>query len=282
MRPLAGRLISNIRRPGQLYRWWIYQNSRANSSNVYLVTLPSSGTHWMRTMLAKAMVEQYALPDKIDVISDYHLVPTFRDKSHRFKYNDRPEIPRIQHSHAYYSWLFRRGRVLLMVRDLRDALVSHYRTYAAMKDPDISFGDFLRGRNVRRPGQKNNHTLLTLVGFMNSWTLNRHKLASSIVVKYEDMRKNESEVLVNVLEFCGFGGVDDKLIYSVIEFASIENMRKIDNANPLPQYQDKVQKIRDGLVGKYDRYFSEDDKVYFKEIVKSKLHDSLGYDYTRW
>jgi hypothetical protein len=234
-------------------------------------------------MMAKALVEAYQLPDTISSIRSERLIPTFRNKNHRFKYNERDEIPRVQHSHAQYSSLFfHRKRVILLVRDLRDTIISHFRTYRSMKDPQISFHDFLRGRGVHRPKQKKGNTLLTLIDFLNSWSRNSSKLEALLLVRYEDMLANTHQGMSQILRFSSFANVDEELVARVVEFGSIQNMRKIEAENPLPQYAGKTHKVRQPREEGYKAYFSAEDKEYFCLMVDGKLYDHHGYDYKRW
>ena len=93
--------------PLKLWSWWRYQCSRSDLNDYFLVTLPSSGTHWLRTMLAQALIESFQLKEEITGIRQDDLIPTFLDKNHRFKYNSNERIPRIQHSHSPYYWIFK-------------------------------------------------------------------------------------------------------------------------------------------------------------------------------
>lgn len=282
MRPLRERVFNNLKHPKALYFWWRYQTSRRMPHDCILVTMPGSGTHWIRTMLTKTIVDVYDLPEEIASIRRDDLIPTYRAKQQRFKYNDRLDIPRIQHSHAFFSWLFFREKVILMVRDLRDVVVSHYKTYLKMKDPNIPFSDFLRARGVNRPGQKNNDTLRTLIDFLNSWASPGKKLDAFHLIRFEDLRADTDRQLKGVLEFIGFQGIDSDLLGRVIDFGSIENMQRMEKTNPLPQYKHKMSKIRQGQSGGYRQYFALNDIDYFRSVVSKYLKNDYGYNYYKW
>jgi hypothetical protein len=244
----------------------------------FIVTLPGSGTHWLNLMIAKTMVEAFNLPEEIKSIRNNHLIPTYRSKLQRFKYNDRTEIPRIQHSHAYYSWFFRKKKVILLVRDLRDTLISHYRTYVSTRDSDCSFSDFLRGVNVNRPGQKKNHTLLTLIGFLNSWSKGRSNTCLLHLVRFEDLKNNTEYEMEKIYSFLGFPLKND-LLKMAIQFGSLKNMRDLEAKKPLPQYRGKLKKVGVGEIAGNRNLFSSDDKEYFQITIRDYLFDNYGYDY---
>ncbi|MGA1826311.1 MAG: sulfotransferase domain-containing protein [bacterium] len=278
MRSLTQRIINNIFNPLVLYKWWRYQNNRSDDMDFFIVTLPGSGTHWLTLMIAKTMVEAFNLPDDITSIRNNHLIPSYRSKLQRFKYNDRLEIPRIQHSHAYYSWFFRKKNVILLVRDLRDTLISHYRTYVATRDNKCPFSDFLRGVNVNRPGQKKNHTLLTLIGFLNSWSKGKSNTRLLHLIRFEDLKNNTKTEMEKIFTLLGFPLKKD-LLEIAIQFGSLNNMRKLEAKKPLPQYRGKLKKVGDGQIGGNRNLFSSDDKEYFQITIKDYLVDNYGYDY---
>jgi hypothetical protein len=282
MRPFVARVANNLKHPGRLYSWWRYQQSRHMPHDCFFVTLPGSGTHWLRTMLSRALVDVYGLPEEIDSIRRDDLIPTYRVKTDRFKYNNDLQVPRIQHSHAFFSWLFSNSRTILLVRDLRDVMVSHYKTYVKMRDPDIGFSDFLRAKGVDRPGQKKNDTLRTLIGFLNSWGKGEEKIDEFYRIRYEDMCDAPEKEMKRLLQFIGFRQADADMVRQIVEFGSLANMRKMEQKNPLVQYQNKLSKVGEGKSGKYREYFNQSDMEYFCEVIKTELNFTYGYDYDRW
>ena len=283
MKPVSERALNKLKSPLRFYRWWRYQNARSKQKDVFLVSMPGSGTHWVSTMLARSLIDNFRLAETITSIRSDDLIPNYRNKRHRFKYNHKEEIPRVQRSHAYYSSLFfRNKRVMLLIRDLRDTLISHFRTYRSQKDPEIGFADFLRGSGVDRPKQKNGNTLLTLIGFLNSWAQNSKKLEELLLVRYENLRADTSQELTKMLKFLGFTDFDQYFVDRVVEFGSLRNMRQIEAHNPLPQYEGRVEKVRQPREDGYAFYFSQDDRDYFGEMIDSALDDAYGYDYSSW
>lgn len=277
MKPIYERVVTNLKSPISLYRWWRYQNGRPKDLDTYLITMTGAGTHWLRTMLSKALIETYNLSDEITSIRHHELVPPFLNKRHRFKYNHVTNIPRIQHSHSPYFFIFHATRIILLVRDLRDAIVSHYRTYIAMKKKDVpNFSDFLRGRGL---DPRRLHTLTSRIDFLNSWSQNAHKLAAVDVLRFEDLRADTPGQLQRILHFAGFPPTSKDLIERVVDFGSIDRMREMEKESPLPQYKNKLCKIREGRIGTYHEYFDDDDRRYFSKIVSEKLIETYGYDY---
>lgn len=279
MRPLSQKILNNLRNPLRVYDWWRYQNARPHDMDTYLITLTGAGTHWLRMMYARALTQCYALPDEILSIRPDELVPEFLVKTQRFKYNDRHYLPRVQHSHVHYNPLFKNRRIILLVRDLRDAIISHYKTHTAVHGVEMSFSDFLRGQNLDK---KRTHTLQSRISFLNSWHKNSGKLDDILVLTFEDLKKSPADELEKALEFSKFDNVTKELLNDVVEFSSLENMKKLEEQKPLAQYKKKTNKIRDGKSGGYKEFFSDSDQQYFQTLTDELLIDSYGYNYKNW
>lgn len=288
MRPLSVRILRNIQNPFQLVDWVRYQFSRSN--DVYLSTLPSSGTHWLRFLIAKGLVEAYDLDYEFTDIRPESVVPTYRDKTARFAFNDNTEIPRVQHTHKPYSVLLRGGRVIVLVRDLRDTMVSSYDTYSERKDSSISFSEFLRADGV---DEKRHRTLERRVEFLNQWHRNWNNVDDHLCVKYEVLKSNTRDVTRDILEFVGLDNVSDTLVARVTEFCDIDHMRYIEEhgeANPdiLGSPDKRVEpagdgaKINEGTTHRYRDYFDQSDERYFKGLVDERLKDDFGYNYAEF
>ncbi|WP_159309596.1 sulfotransferase domain-containing protein [Spiribacter roseus] len=274
MRPLTVRLARNLSQPLTLLNWWQYQRSRHPANDVILVTLPSAGTHWLRTMLAQALIESYDLNERIQSIQHETLIPTFLDKKQRFKYNENINIPRIQHSHAPYSWLFRRRRILFLVRDLRDTLVSHYRVAQPRLRLPEDFSAFIRGETIDR---RRHHDLKSRIQFLNSWSTGLQKSYDFKVVHYETLRTNTYDELQDILSFIGLEPLTSKQLSQAVEVGSVGNMKKLENENSERPFQ-KVS----GSPSKYQDYFNENDKNFFTKEASLHLKNVFGYDYSTW
>jgi hypothetical protein len=267
-----------------LFDWVIYQLSRDN--DIYLSTLPSSGTHWLRFIIAKGLVDAYDLDYEFTDIQPHDVVPPFRNKDERFAFNDQTNVPRVQHTHKSYSFLLRDERVIVLVRDLRDTMVSSYDTYSERIDPSISFAEFLRADGV---DEDRHRTLEHRISFLNGWAKNWQKLNDHLCVKYESLKREPHETTRTVFDFIGIDGTTDELVESATRVADIEHMRYIEQhgeANPDIGTEDTTEtaseagaKINEGTTKRYGEYFDEADKQYFKRVIDEQLEDDFGYDY---
>lgn len=225
-------------------------------------------------MLAQALIESYELDESIQAIRQESLIPTFLDKKQRFKYNKHSNIPRIQHSHAPYSWLFRGRRLLFLVRDLRDTLVSHYRVAQPRLGLPEDFSAFIRGETIDR---RRHHDLTSRIQFLNSWATGLQKSYDFKVVHYEALRNNTYDELHDILSFIGLEPLTPEQLSRAVEVGSVDNMKKLESENS----EKAVNKVS-GAPSKYQDYFSNKDKKYFLQKVNTNLIHRYDYDYDIW
>jgi hypothetical protein len=123
MRKIATRLRQELYRRER--RQFIPANAMAE--DIYLVSFPKSGNHWLRFLLANAIKAHYAMGREVnfftidDLIPNIHMVTGNLQTAGPF---GRPELPRLIKSHCDYNPYY--NRVVLLVRDPRDVLISYY------------------------------------------------------------------------------------------------------------------------------------------------------------
>ncbi|MAT80698.1 MAG: hypothetical protein CMJ29_03510 [Phycisphaerae bacterium] len=266
-------------RPLSFYRWYRYQRSRPPQRNLFLITMNHGGTHWLRQMMVNGLIESYDLPEEIDNIKNFNVVPPYHRKEHRFKYNDDHSILRIQQSHSHYSdFHFKNQRVLLLVRDLRDATVSHFRSYQARKNPNAEFSSYLRGANAAQHG----NSLHRRIQFLNSWQIHSDRTLEFKVVKFESMKADPFGTLRDILTWAELPNLTDELIKNCVENASLKKMKQLESTMKQDQGIDRPSKVREGSIGGYQDWFNEEDRTYFQTEIRNRLKNSMGYDYENW
>lgn len=279
------RTLKNAKHPVQNLKWLSYQRSK--KEDIILSTMQFSGTHWLRFILAKALVDYFELPYEFKDIRAQEITPTFRDPKQHFIYNSREEIPRIQQGHLPYhfpySLFLRNKKVIFLTRDLRDALISQYEK---MKKIQVPFSLFLRDLE----GKYNNAfygTLKERVEFLNSWHKNKKKVKDFVTIKYEDLQKDPERELSKILIFIGLKNFDDNFLREVIDFASMDNMKRIHfnsiEKKSFPLYGKPPAKntINKGKMGNYKNYFSEEDLEFFNNYIKENLLYDFRYNYLK-
>jgi len=245
-----------------------YRFRTRNKVDYYLVTMNQSGTHWLEVMIAKALVDHYNLDYEFDSIEPRGIID---DADCPFDFEQK-SIPRIQHSHFPYYFMFRNKKVILLIRDLRDSLVSRYEKYTQQCSNPKSFSEFLREGYVDNNGNKKN-SLKQKVNFLNSWHKNKDKPERLLLVKYEDLKQEPVNKMKGVLSFLGLE-VEESFVEKVVEFGSFDNMKKLASER---LKNNKV--VNKGKTGRHRNYFNKGNQKFFKEFLEQYLNNDFNYDY---
>jgi hypothetical protein len=238
---------------------------------VVIASYPKSGRTWLRVLLGKALCLGYALHEELLLDT-----PALTRAA---------GVPETGFSHCGAD--LREGasavtpadidplagkRVVLLVRDPRDVLVSSY--FEATRRSFV-FGE--------RPLQFEG----TLSQFVRSPVLGARKLASfnrawvragprpkRLLVRYEDLHADPAASLRRVLAFLGAGRVNDHQINVAVEHARIDNLRRLERggafADPCLQPGDPRDpdsfKARRGVVGGYRDFLRPADVAYVGRV----------------
>src|SRR5688572_13351719 len=134
----------------------------------HFATLHQSGNHWIRHIISYAIAKHYNLPeqehiDDIRLIGEPKVPPAY---SH---------IPQVVLSHRICSplvharlfrMMFTFPKYVILVRDLKAVLVSHYERFKG--DYKCTFSDYLRGDIA---GRRFSVDIWDCIRFMNAWGL---------------------------------------------------------------------------------------------------------------
>ena len=260
---------------------WAKSQLSRKKYDVVLVTMQRSGTHWLRMLIAKALVDYF------DIEYDFHdfevsdIVPLFRARKNTGHELLRKESIRIRFGHIPYAVRFRpflkNKKIILLIRDLRDALTSHYVNAVrrgAFKKNQIPFSLFLRDqKGVIHPGVLS--TLSDNIEFLNSW--GRYAATHSnnvLIVRYKELHEQTAEQLKDILTLFGIHDVDDMFLKNVIDFCSLENMKQIEEKSG---HKEKV--IHKGIVGGWKKQFAPYDVEYFNNAIHHSLRYPFEYTY---
>ena len=234
-----------------------------------------SGSHWLAYMLSLVMTREAGLPAPKDIEDNIIIGTPKRPPRHRLK-------PSIGVSHTIPSPLIRLApvyrymrlpRYVILVRDIRSTLVSHYER---MKDnyADISgFSEYLRG-DVN--GKRFDKDIWWDLRFLNTWG-NIHQCypESSIVLHYESLLNETKSELIRVSRFLGIEIDDSSDAYSYAVYESTKDkMTKRERVN-----QDTTVVRKDNSDPK--AWFDESDNEFFVDTVSRFLAYDFGYKYTK-
>jgi hypothetical protein len=270
--------------PKQALRWYAHRNV-----DVYLISYPKCGRTWLRLMIGRAISYHFHLPESEDV-----LFLKSRAKLH-------PDVPTIAIVHDDRPMLkapdelepskkkFEHKKVVLLVRDPRDVIVS---SYFEMKKRSQIFGDNpYEQRDAHFDGSlsefinRKQGGFDTILRFYNIWAENRNVPNGFLLVRYEDMKKNPQRELRKVLNFIGLEEISDEVLSEAVAYASFENMRKLEEKGqfesgmliPADKGDPDSYKTRKGKVGGYQEYLSPHEINILNSKMDATLSDFFGY-----
>jgi alcohol sulfotransferase len=179
-----------------------------------------------------------------------------------------PPLVLVSHE-SYRSMLFRGARVVFMVRDPRDVLVSaffHVTRHKHRFEGDI--GEFLTDREQGLPA---------LLRYLNGWAsgLARHP---HFVLSYERLTAETEAATADVLRFLGCE-VDEEAVREAVAVSRFEAMRdrEIDEGIPSHDYDrsdSESLRMRRGQVHGFADYLSEEAVRFIDEGCAEGLSEA--------
>jgi Sulfotransferase domain len=258
--------------------------SELSGGEVIILSVPKSGRTWVRTFLCAYLCKRYG--------REFTLQPG--------RYNE-PGFPRVVFSHDLFEhrtkgdlWdrlrgkylvpkrELRRAKVILLVRDPRDCLVS---LYVQMTRRDPSAGATLKRKTVGDLLRDKRFGIRAIVRTMNDWLDEFASREDFTLVRYEALHASPAEHFRNLLAVLGETTPDVSIFQSALDFSRFDNMQKLEAAGafdskilrPGDVRDPESFKVRRGKVGGYREYLSAEDQEYAADVL-IKLDSRFGYE----
>jgi len=262
---------------------------RLAEADVAVVSFGKSGRTWLRVMISRYYQLVYGIPERILLgFSNYH--------------RRNAEIPKIFFTHDNYikdftgevdsKASFYGKKVVLLVRNPKDIAVSQYFQWQHRMRPvkkrlnnypphgaNVSPYEFVMDPDCGLP---------QIIGYLNLWAREAAKVKSLLIVRYEDMRERPEETFARVMDFVNGKPSRADAITGSVDYASVENMRKLEEKNtfwlaggrmkPGKKGDPNSYKVRRAKVGGYKDYFDEAQAAEIDEYVRKELSPAFGYD----
>lgn len=238
----------------------------------YMVSMHQSGSHWLKSMLCHVICFEYDVPVPRH-IADHTVVGSVKSPP---AYD---QIPRIVTSHTIPSVLASSRLVralvrlpprILLVRDLRATLVSHYEKW---KDRyGVSFSEFLRGDPLNKRFDKD---IWWDIRFYNAWGRFAARWPDDTqVIRYEALERDPIGPLRAACRFLGIRVRGERSLVRAIEESSKEKMVRLESNGGLQ------------VVRRDERnpmsWYSQQDRHFVTQICARYLKYTFGYDFNRW
>lgn len=283
---LPSRFRGSFRRliPASFLRRYAHRNT-----DVYLISYPKCGRTWLRLMVGKAIALHYGLPETEDLLFIH------------WKSRPHPSVPHITVIHEDRPMLktpaeletsksrFRDKLVIFLARDPRDVIVS---SYFEMKNRGQLFGD--NPYEDRKPVfsgslqefiTREQGGFSTILRYYNIWAENREVPRGFLLIRYEDLKIYPLGQLRKFVDFIGLTAISDQNLSEAVEFASFENMRKMESEaiftsgmlRPANADDRESYKTRKGKVRGYLEYLNDEEIRYLDRQIQDNLSPFFGY-----
>jgi hypothetical protein len=274
----GGRSLVRLR---LLRRALLWRNIRAQQrADVMLISYKKSGRTWLTMMLSRSLAS-HALLEDVDYLANDLIGGSVAGLPHiRISHDDNPhwktpaKLSRSKRRH-------RRKKVILLVRDPRDVVVS---LYFQQTKRDRAYTGTLHDFLHEQEG-----SLDTIIEYYNIWARQRSQPRGFCLVRYEDLKADAAGQLHRILRFAGVDPVIDAHVREAVRFASFENMRAMEAGNALnrgrlrardPKDQESF-KTRKGKVGGYVDYMSPAEIDWMEHRIAETLDPLFGYSEPR-
>jgi hypothetical protein len=254
---------------------------RLNECDVIFVSFPKCGRTWLRALVGETFQQHFgqaelhynnpvfgsAAPGMPRVAFVHDGEPAYKRAS---------ELERVKHK-------FRNKKIVLLVRDPRDTLVSLYfqitRRVGENKRRRAFQGSL--SEYIRQPIG----ALETFVEYYKIWASQRHVPAAFLLVRYEDMHADTTQELRRILDWLGVGEVSPAVIQAVVTVSSFDNMHareargEFDSSRLTPRDSTDPEsyKTRRGRVGGFVDYLSPADIEYLNQYIRAEFPPYYGY-----
>ena len=280
----AGRLLPESKRfpTERRLRGWLEQQ-RLDRADYAVVSFGKSGRTWLRVMVSRIYQKRHGLSDELIEYGNYHRA--------------NPALPRVLFTHDNYlrdytgdggdKAAFTNKPVLLLVRHPADITMSQYFQWKhRMRPHKVLLNQYPPVDDSVTPYQfmMGSSGLPKVNAWLNEWATALDKLDKTLVVRYEDMRRDNFGELRRIADFMQMNASDAE-VSDAVEWARFENMKQReaeatsssdrlragDVANP------DSFKTRRAKVGGWQDYFDDAEVEAIAENIDRTLDPRFGY-----
>jgi hypothetical protein len=276
------RIVGALPRGAQLNRR-LFSRSDYFCDEAYVVSFPKCGRTWLRLMIGRALATHFAVDASVDEML------ALKSFSRRcagvapvsVTHEDRPH-ERTGAELARSKERFRHKRVILLIRDVRDVMVSYYFQVSKRdRHRDANGQDldtFVRGERG---------SLDSFLTYYRIWADNRAIPREFMLLKYEDLKSDPVAQLRRVMHCVGVADVTEATLQDAVQFAAFDNMRKLESSGenqrrmlqPGQKDDPESYKVRRGKVGGFRDYLTPETIRYINERATAELPEFYGYQF---
>lgn len=235
-------------------------------SDLYVVSFPKSGATWMNFLMANIhLLMSKDEETKVTFYNVHDYIPDIHIS------NKLAEIPtvfpafRVIKSHSKYNSAYK--KVILLIRDPRDVMVSYYHFIVNQGLFDGSISEFIRSEK---------YGISNWVDHSSKWMDSTPLSTRFYLVKYEDMKADIKHVIKIIYTHCGYDLPED-VLSKAIERSSFDNMRKIEVEYNYGGRKHNMKFVREGKTKGFGNELSSSDQEHIKKVAGDMMQ-VFGYE----
>lgn len=247
--------------------------------DIMLCSYPKAGCHWVwdiiRMLLKGTTTVDAAM--KESCMMEYPVDSEFYGK---VDIEDLPS-PRVLNNHQHFEnqpkdVLDKKIKVVFVYRNPKDVAVSFYHHHKKIDEYQYSEPDFASYLPRFTDGLVDYGCIYD---YLRDWErgIKQHKDLNICVLCYEQLQKNPFPEVQRLSSFLGQGH-GEEFIRSVVEAASIDNMRKAKVTGPGGHSGREVM-YRKGKVGDWKNHFTVAHSEWFDHVTRSRMGDSKMFNF---
>lgn len=246
--------------------------SQSATADAFLASYPKSGRTWLRFILSNYFDRAEKLGANVNLHTMFSVLPNYALDNERgmgaFRFaNERPNLPLILVSHfPYRGFFFHSKRIIFMIRDPRDVMVSAY--FHATRHKHRFSGDMTEF--IADPDQG----VSDLVRYLNGWArgLRKHP---HLIVSYEKLQADTESRTADVLRFLN-RTIDRDALRDAIAASRFEAMRDREKIEGIPDHEynrDDVEslRMRRGKAGGFTDYLTPAHVSFIETTLSRQL-----------
>ncbi|MBO6937664.1 MAG: sulfotransferase domain-containing protein [Deltaproteobacteria bacterium] len=256
-------------------RWSPVERAKNRRADAFLVWFPKTGGTWMRIMLSRAMSlhSGHEPADPLTFESFPKADPSLPYL--RWLHDDEPHWKRPEQLTANKE-RYRGRKVILLVRDPRDTVVSlYFQMTRRWKVCRCTLDEF-----IRQP----RGSIRTMIRYYDIWAEHRNVPERIELFRYRDVHADPHGSLRRALDLLGLSAIDDGIVAQAVRDSSFESLRRQElggvhassRLRPGRRGDSESLKVRRGKVGGYRDYLDEAQIAWIDEQIGS-LDAWYGY-----
>ena len=255
---------------------WVRRLRRPRQADAFLLSYPKTGRTWLRVMIGQMLAAHFGHPELARVELDSRM-PRFAGVPRILAKHDggpeRKAAAEINPDRSEYADC----RVILLVRDLRDTVVSnHFQVTRRERSFEGDLSSFVRWPRG---------SFEAMLRYYNVWAAQRLVPRDFLLVRYEDLHADTARELRRAAVLLGLGQVADATIQSAVEHGSFGSMQRREASRPADgtplapgrEGDPESFKTRRGKIGGYLDYLSAEDVAWLNRRIDDELNPFYGY-----